>query len=441
MDTKNREDRINNMLKLREILQEKLAENMQEISNIGYYKDFQFKGTSLGVNNVYIVKIKDDSVPEKDMEPREDDETYIYRIYDEDNNLIATVDEEGNVLFAPEYLENIDERYIETLDLEDAEFELPEELGKDDIVLNSEELEMEGNKKRLDEVAKVVGSDNINSYSEMKTDQTPEFEKVTNKQELDPNTRVTQTETLADMIPELREKGIVKIGVVYSDHSKGQNGRFSFVGLDKDGQIHNIDSLENTQGTTTGQTVTSINSRDGNVVEEEQVAGLVRINGRNSLNGQEEMLSVKVGQYGILEVDYVRADLSEDKENRYLSAPIETRNIRPTTREVREFMDKSKNVDIEDELKRSEAELDRDGETKVYNMDDTASNDVLTADDVIVLEDGSKTTLRKEAAKAKVSVEDFVRRYNARTGKTPDEKIDDIQAEYAEEYDLSKRSR
>lgn len=441
MNSKNRDDRINNMLNLKEILQEELAENRQEISNIGYYKDFQFKGTSLGINDVYIVKIKDDSVPEKDIEPREDDETYIYRIYDEDNNLIATVDKEGNVLFSPEYLENIDERYLETLDLEDAEFELPEELGKDDIILNSEELEMEENKKRLDDVSKVIGSNNINSYSEMKTDQTPAFEKVTNKQELDPNTRVTQTETLADMIPEIKEKGIVKIGVVYSDHSKGQNGRFSFVGLDKDGQIHNIDSLENTQGTTTGQTVTSINSRDGSVVEEEQVAGLVRINGRNSLNGQEEMLSVKVGQYGILEVDYVRADLSEDKGNRYLSAPIETRNIRPTTREVREFMDKSKNVNIEDELKRSEAEIDRDGETKVYNMDDTASNDVLTADDVIVLEDGSKTTLRKEAAKAKVSVEDFVRRYNARTGKTPDEKIDDIQAEYAEEYDLSKRSR
>ena len=441
MNSKNRDDRINNMLKLREILQEELAENRQEISNIGYYKDFQFKGTSLGVNDVYIVKIKDDSAPEQDIEPREDDETYIYRIYDEDNNLIATVDEEGNVLFSPEYLENIDERYLETLDLEDAEFELPEELGKDDIVLNSEELEMEENKKRLDDVSKVIGSNNINSYSEMKTDQTPAFEKVTNKQELDPNTRVTQTETLADMIPELREKGIVKIGVVYSDHSKGQSGRFSFVGLDKEGQIHNIDSLENTQGTTTGQTVTSINSRDGSVVEEEQVAGLVRINGRNSLNGQEEMLSVKVGQYGILEVDYVRADLSEDKGNRYLSAPIETRNIRPTTREVREFMDKSKNVNIEDELKRSEAELDRDEETQMNNMDDTASNDVLTADDVIVLEDGSKTTLRKEAAKAKVSVEDFVRRYNARTGKTPDEKIDDIHDEIEEEYDLSKRSR
>ena len=41
MDTKNREDIINNMLKLKEILQEELAENGQEISNIGHYKDFQ----------------------------------------------------------------------------------------------------------------------------------------------------------------------------------------------------------------------------------------------------------------------------------------------------------------------------------------------------------------------------------------------------------------
>ena len=67
MDTKYRDDRINNMLNLKEILQEELAENRQEISNIGYYKDFQFKGTSLGVNDVYIVKIKDDSVPEQDI--------------------------------------------------------------------------------------------------------------------------------------------------------------------------------------------------------------------------------------------------------------------------------------------------------------------------------------------------------------------------------------
>ena len=317
MDIKKREEIISKMLKLSAILKDELIRNGQGITDIAYYKDFQFKGTSLGVNDVYIVKIKDDSVPVKDINPRENDEKYIYRIYDYNNNLIATVDEDGNVLFDSKYLEDIDERYLATLHLEDAELELPEELGKDDIILNSEELEREEDKKRLEEVSKIIGSNEISSYSEMQTNQKPTFERITNKQEVDSNVRVTQTETLADMIPEIKEKGIVKIGAVYSDYSKGQSGRFSFVGIDKDGQIQTIDSLENTQGTTTGQKVTSINSRDGSLIEEEQVAGMVRINGRNSLNGQEEMLSVRVGQYGILEVDYVRAELSEDKSKRY----------------------------------------------------------------------------------------------------------------------------
>lgn len=242
------------------------------------------------------------------------------------------------------------------------------------------------------------------------------------------------------MIPEIKEKGIVRIGVVYSDRVEGQNGRFSFIGIDKDGQMQRIESLENTEGTTTGQKVTSINSIDGSSIEQEQVAGMVKINGRSEVNGEEEMLSIRQGQYGILEIDYVRADLSKPEDERYLSAPIETDNLYPTTREVRDFMDRSKNTEITDELDKAKPEVDRDGKTQMDNIDNNVSNDQIGEDDIIVLENGSETTLRKEAAKAKVSVEDFVRRYNNRIG-TADERINDIQAEYAEEYDLSKRSR
>ena len=192
--------------------------------------------------------------------------------------------------------------------------------------------------------------------------------------------------------------------------------------------------MENTQGTTTGQTVTSINSRDGSLVVEEQVSGLARINGRSKANGEEEMLSIRTGQYGILEVDYVRADLSKDKEERYLSAPIETKNMRPSTRQVRDFMDKSKNTEIASELERAENEIDRDEETEIRNIDDTASNDNLNPDDVITLESGKTTTLRKEAKKAKISPEEFARRYNNMGGKTPDEKIENIQDDIVEEF-------
>ena len=437
MKEEKREEVINNMLNLRASISDKLAQRNQEVDNIGYYKDFEFKGSGLAINDAYIVKLKDTEGKPKSKEDEEGKEKIAYEVYDKDNNLIATVDESGQVEFEQEFLEELEKvnkEYYDTLTLDEAEFELPEELGKDDLVLTGQELDEKQASKELDEISETIGSKDIESYSTMKVDQTPKFDRIVNKQEIDPNARVTQTETLADMIPEIKEKGIVKVGVVFSDHSKGQSGRFSFIGLDKDGNIHNIDSLENTQGTTTGQTVTSINSRDGSVVEEEQVAGMVRINGRNRANGQEEMLSVRVGQYGILEVDYVRADLSKDKDERYLSAPIETSNQRPTTREVKEMMDKTRNTEIDDELDKSEEEIQRDGKTELRNMDDYAGNDELTPDDVIVLEDGTETTLRKEAEKDKVSPEEFTRKYNERGGKTPDEKIEGIHEEIEEEF-------
>ena len=435
MEKENKKSITDNIVQMYTSLSEEFEERGQEVDNIGYYKDFEIKNSGLAISDAYIVKLKDKE--DKIRDENEQKEKIIYEIRDEDNNLIASVNELGEIQFEEAYLESlreINEGYFDSLTLDEAEFELPEELNKEDLVLNKEEIEEKQSQKRIEDISKVIKSKEINSYSEMKTDQTPVFDKVVNKQEIDPNAKVTQGETLADMIPEIKQKGIVKVGVVYSDHSKGQNGRFSFVGIDKDGQIQTIDSLQNTQGATTGQTITSINSRDGSVVEQEQVSGLVKIGGRSTANGQEEMLSVRVGQYGILEVDYVRADLSRDKDERYLSAPIETKNQRPTTKEVREVMDKNRNTEIEGELERADEEIERDGDAELRNIDDTASNDELTPDEIIVLENGEETTLRKEAEKAKISPEEFTKRYNERGGKTPDEKIDSIHEEVEEEY-------
>lgn len=358
-----------------------------------------------------------------------------YEIYNEYGELIATVDINGKIHFSPEYLESlkeIDEEYFEMLKLEDAEFELPEELEEQDLQLDSEQIEKEKDKSAVEDIEELKEDEEIKSYSEMEAQQKV-FNKITNKQEIDPNVKVTQTETLADMIPEVKQKGFVKIGVVYSEKIKGGSGRFSFVGITPDGNIELIDGLQNIEGSTTGQTVTSINSRDGSTIEQEQVAGMVRLN-RGVTNGQEEFLSLKVGQYGILEVDYVRADLSADKTNRYFSAPIETQSIRPTTREVRDFMDKTKNTSLSDEQKRATPEILRDGETQIENIDDIAYNDELTIDDVIVLEDGTETSIRKEAAKAKVSPEEFLKKYEQDGGKTPDEAIENVHEEIEEEY-------
>ena len=439
MNNDNKKEIIENMLNISIAIRDRLQENNKQIENISYYEDFQFKGTNFGVVNAYVVKIKDDTVPEDERNLRKEDnikEEYIYEIYDENNNLIALVNKNGEIIFNQVYMEGLrgkNKLYFNQLVLENAEFELPKEPQKDSVTIEKEELEKIEQEKKIQDISKLTREKDIKSYSEAKTEDKIIFEKVTNKQEIDPNLKVTQTETLADMIPEIKEKGYKKIGIVYSKPGKGQNGRFSFVGITKDGKIETIDSLENTEGTTTGQKITSINSRDGSKVEEEQIAGMVRINGRKRA-GQEEFLSVKVGQYGILEADYVRAELSEDKKKRYISGPIETKSQKPTTREVREFMDRNRNIDMKDELKRAKPEIYRDEETQIENIDDKASNDKVGPDDILLLKDGTETTIRKEAVKAKVSVEDFVRRYNNRSGKTPDEKIDSIQEEYEEEY-------
>lgn len=443
MESKKRKNVLLNILDLSNEISERLANSGQEIEDIAYYEEFEFKGSGLAENDIYIVKLKES----KDAKSRDNEdqlEKHKYEIYDRENNLIATVDESGKIEFEAEFaenLKNISEEHYNELTLEDTDFELSKVLQDTDLDLTKDEIEKEKANKKLEDISHATGIKSIEAYSEIDTDKTPQFEKITNKQELDANVMVTQTETLADMIPEIKEKGIVKIGVVYSEQLKGQNGRFSFIGIDKDGQIKTIDSLENVEGTTTGQTVTSINSIDGSIVEKEQVAGMVRINGRSTANGEEEMLSIKQGQYGILEVDYVRADLSKDEKERYFSAPIETSNIYPTTREVRDFMDKSKNTEIHGEIMRANGEIKRDGKTEMINIDDTASNDFLTPDDIIVLQDGSKTTLRNEAKKAKVSPEEFTKKYNSRAGKTPNEKIDSIHEEIEEEYGDQQNAR
>lgn len=440
MNSKGREKIVGNMLKLRNSITMNGESKDIDVTNIGYYKDFNFRGSGLAVNDVYVVEMKRNS---RTLRSRNQREKLMYEIYDKDNVLIATVNEMGEVSYEPEFikeLENISEEHFKLLTLDETEFELPEKLKKDDIVLSKKELDEKSIDKKISDISHMLKTKDINSYSEVETDQKI-FDKITNKQELDANVRVTQTETLSDLIPELKEKGIQKVGVVYSDNIQGQNGRFSFVGIDKDGKMQILESLENIDGTTTGQKVTSINSIDGSLVEQEQVAGMVKLSDRTNTNGEEEYLSVRQGDYGIIEVDYVRADLSKPEDKRYISAPIETKNIYPTTREVRDFMDRSYNPEIDNELEKAEPEINRDEETSMENIDDTASNDYLTPDDIILLEDGTKTTLRKEADKAKVSPEEFTERYNEMSGKTPDEKIDTIQEEIEEEYGAPTKGR
>ena len=139
------------MLRIYTEVSKAIKERGQEVDNIGYYKDFEIKGSGLAITDAYIVKLKDskraiESSAENDKarDEAEQRQKIMYEIYDEDSNLVATVNELGEIQFDEYFIESlkeINEEYFNSLTLDEAEFELPEELEKDDVVLTREELE------------------------------------------------------------------------------------------------------------------------------------------------------------------------------------------------------------------------------------------------------------------------------------------------------------
>ena len=138
---------MNNMLRIYTEVSKEIKEKGQEVESIGYYKEFEIKGSGLAINNAYIVKLKDSNNAresrtsndenDKIKDESEQKQKIMYEIYDEDSNLVATVNELGEIHFDEQFIEtlrNINEGYYNSLKLDEAEFELPEELGKDDIV-------------------------------------------------------------------------------------------------------------------------------------------------------------------------------------------------------------------------------------------------------------------------------------------------------------------
>ena len=102
MNDKKRQEVIGNMLKIKSAIGERLEKNEQEIDNIGYYRDFKFKNTELGIEDAYIVKLKYKEGKKKKQERDDQKERIVYEIYDEDSNLVATVNELGEIQFDEE---------------------------------------------------------------------------------------------------------------------------------------------------------------------------------------------------------------------------------------------------------------------------------------------------------------------------------------------------
>ena len=132
MPENKQQDTLKKMLEIGELIEQGRENEDTQVGTINYYKDFIFQGSNLAETDIFVAKIENTK-----------ENTNTYELYSgKTNTLIATVDEQGKLHFMPEYIESlkqIDEGLAQMLRLEDLDFQLPEELEKEDKVLTREE--------------------------------------------------------------------------------------------------------------------------------------------------------------------------------------------------------------------------------------------------------------------------------------------------------------
>lgn len=306
--------------------------------------------------------------------------------------------EKGEVIGGNNKADNYDfvllsEKYRDRKEL----LELLQQLDKNGI-LDLNEIEQ----GRLEELARVLGikvedlekvaeinpEEEITTEDEKETEKEEqgevlsqeELEKVPAKTEIDVNQKVTDKETMSSLL-KVQSKGYKRLEAVYSDRLKenGNSTRFALVGIKEvergDGTkkevAEKIDTLDQRYGNNPTKGINGLN-RDGTEIQEKQVQSIYQIKGDN-----ENQVAINIGQMGTIEVSYVRTPRQNNGEA--ISIPIETHSIRPTIREVRQFMNKQRNSDVSEEAKRLEQHQELGCETiDMKDINDSPYDDTHT---------------------------------------------------------------
>ena len=261
-----------------------------EISSITYYKEFVFDSARFIDNDIFITKLQKTNGQEK---------TEVFEIYNKDGKLIATVDEKGKIQFMPEYIEKLRDEYkkfFKILKLEEAEFELPEELKEEELLLEHEELKQEVEKK--EQKAK-------------------KEEKVENEKEKEKQEEGIQEQEIAI------KKGIPVNNVLivrdnsnlYKDHpeierglifSRDNDGRVKAEYIDENGDLQPSKYIQPSNTSIRQETVSM--GREGTPIIRETPQQVMKTQNltRRDPDVRDVRINVKFDQYGYLDIEEAR---------------------------------------------------------------------------------------------------------------------------------------
>lgn len=301
-----RQEILKKMLEIAELVQTDENEETK-IADINYYKDFNFKGSNLAENDIFVVKIEN-----------ADRNINTYEIYSgKTNNLIATVDEQGKIHFMPEYIESLKEinpQLAQMLNLEDLDFELPQELQPEDMTLTAEER------------TKIL------SDKKEKTKEEGQKTKQEDENELQKNLEEEQKEQIAKFknIPPNNVLVIRENSNLYKDHPeleenlyfyRDNNGVVKAEYIDEKGEPKPSRYFE--PSTTSLREETISLGDDGNPVTREVPYQVMKTRNLNSVDKdiRDIRISVNIDSYGYLELQEAR----QGKNGEWLSHDIEVK--------------------------------------------------------------------------------------------------------------------
>lgn len=410
-------------------------ESKDEIGSITYYETLELfrneDGGGVSKQDAYLVRV----ITNK--------EKVMYSIYDENQMEIATVDENGTIKFTDYALEKYEQMLTKT-DLEKsmldrikqadgkAKFEEPAEQQEEDINMTKSEIEAQKQQNKEQEEQKENQPQSKEEELQkiaQKTGMNPN--EIQNCSTINPTQRLTDQDTFED-IANVKGK-YDNIYVINANKATDKNKKFAFVGITPEGEVEYLDNLETTGAMQTNVDIYSIN-RDGSSIQEKQTREMFKVK-----NSPDKSFTVTSGQYGILEVDYVRKDPNEEK---FIGSIVETEHERPSTEQVKKFMNERRNnkYEIGEAIEKTEEQIggeksDKDGElesgtTQLENIDKDDSNDkAMNVDEEITLHSGETTTLRKEAEKYDMTIEQYCDRFELAEGDCPSEKIETVRKE------------
>lgn len=390
-------DYLEKLNSFREELEEKLGPN-SKIDELEYYNKVNV-GENLTINiDTYVSTICDD-----------DGKKRIGIFAKNSNGLLGYVDEQGNIEFVDSLLKsaNINLTFDDFKNLNYQNLCAKVEQSKSDEL----EKNLKTSQTIKDDIEEKPGKKLEENKDEIKNEKVEEDLTDSLGEDLD----ITYYRKIEDdqINEEFKNEleGANEIGIAYS---KKLN---AFICVINDGtKFKKADGIEIARPTM--QTVISIDER-GEKTEKKSPHALMK-----TKDGDKE-LSITIGQYGYIEAGIVKRLPCNERIEYQIREQGEGEKGRQNV-ETRKFFNKDGKEAIHN-LAHQYNENEQNGfqEQRLEDID---------PDSTIELEDGSLTTLEDEAARAKVTVEEFRRIYLESEGKNADEKLKNAHETIEEQF-------